>query len=222
MGEVPSGAGSESVTFPATAAAVAVAACVGVLAYGLWPAPEPAPPTAAPTVLERELAEFSLTERSGRTVGRADLLGKVWVVGFIFTRCSGPCPIVTTSMHRLQGAFGAPDLADARLLTLTVDPEFDTREVLADYARSVGADPARWWFLTGPKADVHGLIEKSFLMAIREVSEPGVAVGESIIHSTRLAIVDRRGRVRRIVSGTDPAEVETVPGIVRELLGEAR
>ncbi|MCI0341697.1 MAG: SCO family protein [Planctomycetales bacterium] len=214
--------GRESVGFPAAIAAVAVAACVGVLAYGLRPAPAPAPPPApAPTTLDRPIADFSLTERSGRAVTRADLLGKVWVVGFIFTRCVGPCPIVISSMARLQESLAEPGFSDARLLTITVDPEFDTREVLAGFATAVRAEPDRWWFLTGPKADVHALIEKSFLMAIQEVAEPGVPVGERIIHSTRLALVDRRGRVRRIVSGTEPAEVETVPGILRQLLSEA-
>src|SRR5262245_41375684 len=81
------------------------------------------PPSAPDDVFGR-VEDFSLTERSGKTVRRADLEGKVWVAAFVFTRCAGPCSQVSGSMARLQLQFaGEPD---ALLVSFTVDPEHDT------------------------------------------------------------------------------------------------
>ena len=101
---------------------------------------------------EAGIDDFSLTERSGKTVIKEDLLGKPWVACFVFTRCAGPCPRVSGQFYQLQ-----KDLKDLdfRLVTFTVDPKNDTPEVLARYAESVGADPEKWLFLTG---DQNGLL----------------------------------------------------------------
>src|SRR4051812_17972787 len=75
---------------------------------------------------------FTLTERSGRTVTLADLSGKVWIASFQFTRCTEGCAQVTETMRDLQ-----KDLAryrDVRLVTFTIDPQYDTREELNKYA----------------------------------------------------------------------------------------
>ena len=74
------------------------------------------------------VGDFTLTERDGREVHASDLAGKVWIASFIFTRCTGPCPRVTATMMRLEEEFA--DEADVRLVTFTVDPEYDTPEVL--------------------------------------------------------------------------------------------
>ena len=80
-----------------------------------------------------------MTERTGKAVSRADLSGKVWVASFVFTRCAGPCPLVTSTMARLQH-----DLAGQEgvfLVTFTVDPDNDTPEVLRQYAADFGPTP---------------------------------------------------------------------------------
>ncbi len=76
-----------------------------------------------------------------------DLLGKVWIASFVFTRCTAGCPQISTTMKRLQGDLsGYPDV---RLVTFTVDPEHDDPGELSRYADAYGADPERWLFLTG-------------------------------------------------------------------------
>src|SRR5579871_2125300 len=106
------------------------------------------------------VGDFSLTDRGGQTVTQADLLGKVWVASFVFTRCNGPCPQVTATMAQLQEAFA--NQPDVRLVTFTVDPAHDDPRELADYARRYGADPQRWLFLTGPEKKIYDLINKQF------------------------------------------------------------
>ncbi|MGE3536356.1 MAG: SCO family protein [Candidatus Tectimicrobiota bacterium] len=112
---------------------------------------------------------FSLLERSGQTVGSTELRGRVWVANFIYTRCVTECGLLTNMMAQLQGL--VTNEPDVRLVSITVDPEYDTPEVLAHYAESFAADPQRWWFLTGEKAVIYRLAVEGFYLG---VSEPQV------------------------------------------------
>jgi protein SCO1/2 len=165
------------------------------------------------------VADFSLTERGGRTVRLDDLRDKVWVAGFVFTRCTGPCSQVSGSMARLQ-----KDLAgqkDVVLITFTVDPQHDNAEVLKKYAAGYGADPDRWLFLTGERDAVYRLIRTSFMLGVESASEPNKDPGNAVTHSTKLALVDRKGHIRGYFDGTDSVDVERLERKVTELLAEA-
>jgi protein SCO1/2 len=170
-----------------------VVVLVGLIAWRAWAllAPKHEEPLDLSPV--GEVADFSLTERGGGTVRRADLLGKVWVAGFAFTRCTGPCPQVTGTMARLQAEF--KDEPDFRLVSVSVDPEHDTPEVLRQYADNFGASPDRWFFLTGQKDEVYNLVEKNFKLGVQQ--NPG----KEITHSTKLAVVDRGGVIRGYFEG---------------------
>lgn len=141
----------------------------------------------APLVLA-EIPDFALRNRDGRTVTRFDLLGEPWVASFIFTRCRGACPRITDRMARL-GADGIP-----RRVSFSVDPEYDTPQVLAEYARGMGATDAEWLFLTGDRAEVYALVRHGFLLAVE--AQGSTNPEEPIIHSARLALVDAQGRLR--------------------------
>jgi cytochrome oxidase Cu insertion factor (SCO1/SenC/PrrC family) len=113
--------------------------------------------------------EFTLRERNGKLVTKADLLGKVWVADFIFTRCVDECPLVSQRMARLQAAFATQ--IDFRLVSITVDPEHDTPEVLAQYAAHFGAEAQRWLFLTGDKTAIYRLVQKGFHLGVIDPNE---------------------------------------------------
>lgn len=113
--------------------------------------------------------EFTLRERSGTLVTKADLLGKVWVADFIFTRCADECPLVSQRMARLQAAFATQ--AAFRLVSITVDPEHDTPEVLSRYAANFGAEAQRWLFLTGDKTAIYRLVRAGFRLGVVEPNE---------------------------------------------------
>jgi cytochrome oxidase Cu insertion factor (SCO1/SenC/PrrC family) len=114
--------------------------------------------------------DFALIERSGQPVTRADLLGKVWIASVIFTRCVDECPVVSNHMARLQEALAAEP--DVRLVSITVDPTYDTPEVLTRYARSFAAQPQRWFFLTGDKASIYRLVREGFRLGLVDPDEP--------------------------------------------------
>ncbi len=159
---------------------------------------------------------FSLRERGGRAFGSADLKGKVWVADFIFTRCGGPCPIITAKMKDLQEAFaGFPDI---RLVSFSVDPAYDTPEVLAHYADRYGARPDRWYFLTGETGEVYRLVLDGFRLAVRENAGAARKPGEEVTHSLSFVLVDRAGRIRGYYTGTDPEAMERLRRDAQALL----
>jgi cytochrome oxidase Cu insertion factor (SCO1/SenC/PrrC family) len=176
----------------AVAAGLAAAAVTLLVVGAAYLRPRPPALPQAPDI-DYPVGDFTLTERSGRPVSRDDLRGKVWAASFVFTRCTGPCPQVTATMARLQGEL-APYGDDVRLVTFTVDPEHDDPAELRRYADRFGADPKRWLFLTGKEKDVYRLLREGFHVPVDKTDsdDPGQAVD----HSPRIALVDRRGRVR--------------------------
>ena len=158
--------------------------------------------------------EFQFTAQDGSAVSSADFKGKIWVANFIFTRCAGPCPIMTTRMAALNQALGGKT-QDVELVSFTVDPDYDTPEVLKEYGKQVGATPERWKFLTGPKDQIETTVMKGFLQALAK--EPSGAP----VHSTRFVLVDRDGWIRGFPDGNDPEIAQKLLMDIGDLLREA-
>ena len=153
---------------------------------------------------EDGVADFEFMERSGRTIGKKDLLGRPWVAAFIFTNCAGPCFKVSAAMRQLQDEF--LNDTDLRLVSFTVDPERDTPEVMSKYAKGFQADADKWLFLTGDKAKIYHLIWGSFLMPVQEETGVRRQPGFEFIHTTNVLLVDEKGVVQGKWSSTDEAE----------------
>jgi cytochrome oxidase Cu insertion factor (SCO1/SenC/PrrC family) len=145
----------------------------------------------------QQLVNFSLTDRTGRTVTRSELAGKFLVVDFLFTSCSLTCPVINQRMAQIQQL--TTNQPDVRLISLTVDPRDDTSDVLAQYAARFGADTNRWLFLTGDKTELYGLIATSFLAQDAD-NQFGYMPG-NFSHTERIAVVDSRGRVQAYFDG---------------------
>jgi len=161
------------------------------------------------------LANFKLTERSGKTIQKSDLTGKVWIASFIFTRCNGPCPQVTGSMKNLQNALAGEK--EVRLVTFTVDPANDDPAELQNYAQRFNADSERWLFLTGTEKAIHDLLNKSFKVGASR--NEGGKPGDAFTHSSHLAVVDKQGNVRGYFQGIgEPAELDLAMKQLQELV----
>lgn len=160
------------------------------------------------------VGSFSLTERGGKTVSDADLRGKVWVASFVFTRCTGPCPQVTGTMARLQAELA--DQPDVRLVTFTVDPDHDRPKELTEYADRYNADKERWLFLTGPEKELYRLLHEGFKVTAYQNKGEERKPGREVEHSTRLVVVDKRGRMRGYFSGLADPERAGDPESQRE------
>ena len=157
-----------------------------------------------------ELGSFRFTERSGRSVTEADLSDDVWIAAFIFTRCPISCPKISSVMKGLQGPLGD---AGVKLVSLSVDPDYDTPAVLTRYANGLGADPSRWWFLTGKQDEVVDLILNRFHLDVARnegvEADPG-AKAEAVRHSPRLVLVDRGNIVSGFFDSDDPESVKAL------------
>jgi protein SCO1/2 len=185
-----------------------------------------------------EVPDFRLTERSGRPITRADLLGTVWIVNFIYTQCTETCPLQTAELARLQAEFQAE--GDLRLVSITVDPERDTQAALSAYAERYGADPVRWLFLTGDKRAIYRFAKEGFRLGVVDPDDPGAQAGPLlrflsprpawathgskglIMHSARLVLVDRQARIRAYHLPNDDQSLERLRRNLKVLLRERR
>lgn len=148
-----------------------------------------------------DVPDFEFLSQTGEPYGSEDLDGKIWVSNFIFTRCAGPCPLITSRMVELQAAVGRKTGDDVRLISVTVDPEYDTPEVLRQYADNVRTDDDLWRFLTGPEDDIREFVLRGMMQSLGE--EPD----GTPLHSTRFVVVDEQGRIRSLREGTHPEVV---------------
>lgn len=143
--------------------------------------------------------EFTLTDQGGKPFGTSDLKGKIYVVDLIFTNCAGTCPMLTVEMANLQKSL--KKTTDVHLVSISVDPNNDSPEVLADYAKKYNADLKNWHFLTGKVSTIYTVAKDGFKMSVDSVSDD---VMNPILHSERFALVDKQGRIRAFYTGTEP------------------
>jgi protein SCO1/2 len=157
---------------------------------GQEPLPNPVPHLA----IGDPLPPFQLTDSSSLTVTQSDLEGKVAAIDFIYTRCPLPdvCPRLSANFAFLQRRFRDRLGVDLILLSVTVDPDYDTPAVLADYARRWAADPTGWRFLTGNPAPL-----------ARALGELYWADEGAIGHNSMTSIIGRDGRLAAVVEGAD-------------------
>ena len=160
------------------------------------------------------IGEFSLVDQGGQAYGSAQLGGKVWIADFIFTSCPSVCPLLSSQMANLHRRLRHPEL---RYLSITVDPETDTPEVLREYAGRYGADLSRWRFLSGEPDTVRRVVVERFRMPVSD----RIPQGENydIEHGARFMLIDRQGQLRGLYS-SDRAELDRLERDARRLLEE--
>ena len=143
------------------------------------------------------VAPFDLTNQYNQAVTLANLTNHPWVADIIFTRCAGSCPGMTRQMRQIQDAL--PPSSEARLVTLTTDPDFDTAPVLHRYAEHYGADSNRWMFLTGTPQSIGALAGGSLRLGSTPVQPSDrKSPVDLFIHSTIFVVVDKKARLRAV------------------------
>ncbi len=145
---------------------------------------------------------FSLVDEAGNSVSMADLAGKNILLDFIFTRCTGPCPILTSTHVSVQRALSSRVQEQTHFVSISLDPQNDLPEVLNTYARDRGADLDNWSFLTGPPEAIDAVVR-----AYGVASSPGE--DGQIEHLVVTFLIDGQGRIvkRYMGQGPPPAEI---------------
>jgi len=152
---------------------------------------EPAPP-------------FHLIDQDGKPLALEDLRGKTVLLDFIYTRCPGPCPILTGIHAKVQKELSPELRAKTHFASISLDPTRDTPEVLREYAEKRGADLGPWSFLTGAPADVDAVV-KSYGVGSARSPDGGIE------HVVVTFLIDPNGRIRRRylgLDGHDPKQIE--------------
>ena len=133
--------------------------------------------------------EFALTSQDGAPVTLADLRGRVVAVTFILTMCTTTCPVLTPMMSFVQDQLGSDFGAKIRFVSITVDPERDTADVLKQYAQSFGANFAGWSFLTGTPEAIRDVTRRYGVYASKTAND-------DVEHTFLTSIVDPHGILR--------------------------
>ena len=155
-----------------------------------------------------QIPEFQLTSQEGKPFTDRDMRGKVWVADFIFTSCGGACPMMTERMKtQVQSvlqemAQDHPDLP-VRIVSFSVDPDRDTPERLADYAKDHGADLKLWCFLTGPLREITRTVVQGFKISMGKLplatpaaKYPSEEEIFEVVHGEQFVLIDAQGRIR--------------------------
>lgn len=150
---------------------------------------------------------FSLTDQEHQLFTLNDLKGKVWIADFIFTTCTGPCPLLTQKMSQLAKQLSNPDI---QFVSFSIDPDTDTPAVMKAYKAKFSDDP-RWHFLTGPDNATYNIAKALKLPAVP-------ATGDNpIFHTTKFTLISPAGDVAGYYDYNDPAELTKLASDARSL-----
>jgi protein SCO1/2 len=168
-----------------------------------------APPAATPAVLQPGglVEDAVFIDQDGAKRQLSSWRGHRTVLTFIYTRCPLPefCPLMDRQFAAIQRQLtGKPALSDVRLVSMTLDPEYDKASVLKSHARMLEADPRVWAFVTATPEDARAFWPQFGILSERENSSD-----VEVTHNLRTAILDAEGRLVRIHTGNQwtPADV---------------
>ena len=135
------------------------------------------------------VAPFTLQNQLGQKID-VETIDQPMIVNFIFTRCPNVCPTITAKMAILQEHLREHDV---QLISITVDPQYDTPEILFTYAEQFGADSTRWFFLTGEEKYIRSVVE-GFQQTYQRVNTDDAV--PNIMHSEKFILLDKEAHIR--------------------------
>ncbi|MCA9154754.1 MAG: VCBS repeat-containing protein [Planctomycetales bacterium] len=177
---------------------------------------------AAPGVLAPKLGDvpaFELQDQDGRVFGLDQMLGKITLVNFIFTRCTSTCPTQSERFEELQSQFRKNDELgrQVQFASITVDPEHDDPGVLKAYAERYHAHYPFWRFLSGSRQDVRHFAKEGLKMPVED--DPSNSA-MPILHETKIVLVDRMGRIRGYFDSLTDAGIRQLMEAVNQVMPE--
>jgi protein SCO1/2 len=155
----------------------------------------------------KKVPSFNMTSHIGKPFNQDSLKNKISIIDFIFTSCPGPCPIMSNNMRTLYKQYKLhPNL---QFISISVDPEYDTQEVLKLYADANGVNDARWKFLRTDMESVKKLNREGF-MFMSESLPAG--------HSVKFVLIDKNGNIRQYYNGTDDGSISILRNHINSFL----
>jgi protein SCO1/2 len=170
-------------------------------------------PASGPVSLGK-LPSFNFINQNGESFSHENLRGKFWVADFIFTRCPGICPVMTTRMAEIQKEFSSKE--NLSFVSFTVDPEYDSPPVLLKYASAYQADYKKWNFLTGKRADIYDLAIRGFHLGVVEGQTPDDPM--QLTHSTKFILVGPEMDILGYFDSNEPAPLKELRDKIKQAI----
>ena len=146
----------------------------------------------------KKVPDFSFTDQNGNTITNRDYLGKVYVVEFFFTTCPTICPRMNRNLVQIQNTFS--DFENFGVASFTINPEYDTPQILKEYAEKYGITNPNWHLMTGDQDKIYELANTGFPLYVAQDSE----VEGGFEHSGHFALIDKEGFIRSRVENGNP------------------
>ena len=143
-----------------------------------------------PTI--KTVPDFSLIDQNGDSFTEKKLKGKVTILDFMFTNCTGPCPLMALNMSKLHKTFS--DQSEVQFVSVTVDPIIDDQKKLKEYAMQIGGDDGRWYFLWSDIESIKDLKRNGFMLFADNLPQG---------HAIKFVLIDDQGNIRKYYDGTD-------------------
>lgn len=160
------------------------------------------------------IPDYTLIDQDGKIFKGKNLKGSIYVADFFFTSCPSTCPKMTNQLKRIQEAYASSP--DIKIVSYTVDPGHDNVEVLKNFATKNDAIPSKWFFVTGVKDSIYNLAQTGYYISAGEEKTSS----EAFLHSTKLILVDKEGRIRGYYDGIAQSEVYRLITEIKVLLHE--
>ncbi len=154
--------------------------------------------------IPHRIGDFSFIDQKGNKFTPIQLKDKIYVADYFFCTCQSICPVMTKQMGRVAKLFKDDD--EIKFVSHTVNPEYDSVNVLADYAQANEVVYGQWYLVTGAKRELYSLARDAYMMDASQ-GDGGV---EDFIHTQNFALIDKEKRIRGYYDGTDSTEVNTL------------
>lgn len=181
-----------------------------LLIFGIWAVPKIVGKLNTKALYKFEaVPEFEFENQNGEMISNEDYDNKVYVVEFFFTSCPTICPKMNENMVKIQNEFyGNPSFG---IVSISIDPERDSPQVLREYAERKGATLKNWHFLTGDKEDIYSFSNDGF----RLYAGVNKDVQGGFEHSGLFALIDKEGfiRSRTVMNGENENPIKFYNGL---------
>tara|TARA_Y100001970_G_scaffold248967_1_gene319016 strand:+ start:58 stop:645 length:588 start_codon:yes stop_codon:yes gene_type:complete len=159
----------------------------------------------------KEVPKFIFHDQAGRLFSNEKLENKITVLDFMFTSCTGPCPLMTSNMAKLYQEFRS--VMEVQFVSVTVDPLVDSESKLKEYADFVGVDDDRWQFIRSDIKSTKDLKQNGFMLYAGELPQG---------HAIKFILIDQNGNIRKYFDGTDAASITVLRKDIINLVKEIR
>jgi protein SCO1/2 len=157
---------------------------------------------------------FKFTDQDNRTVTNESLKNKIYVANFIFLNCPSICPKMVNEMHKVYNEY--KDNSNVCFISHTIDPQNDSIARLNQYAKHLGINSSKWFFVTGHKDSIYSIAQNSYYaVAYKDDNAPG-----GYTHSASMLLIDTKKHIRGVYNGIDPKETSRLINDIETLLLE--